>query len=369
MTPSLNEIITALEAEVNPGLQESWDNTGWQVCAESKDDVCTGVLICVDVTDAVISEAIARGYNLIVSHHPLIFRPLKRLTGTTPAERMAIKLIKSGISVYSAHTSLDNASKGVAYYRAEAVGLTKICPLAPRRDVLYKVAVYVPEKDADTVRDAMHHAGAGHIGRYDRCGFTIKGEGTFRPLQGSNPHIGQQDETTVVSEMKIEAVVPAHLRSKVESAIRKAHPYEEPAIDIYHIEAADTSTGLGAVGNLPQPLSAARLIERIKEVYGSPVVRTTPHDDSMTVSRVALCGGSGGEFIPAAIGAGAQVYVTSDVRYHDFVDYRERILVVDTGHYESEKCTTILLSRIISKKFPNFAVGISTTETNSITYQ
>ncbi|MDE6485279.1 MAG: Nif3-like dinuclear metal center hexameric protein [Duncaniella sp.] len=369
MTPSLNEIINALEAEVNPGLQESWDNTGWQVCPSSKGDTCKGVLVCVDVTDAVITEAVEKGCNLIISHHPLIFRPLKRLTGTTPAERMAIRLIKSGISVYSAHTSLDNASAGVSHYLAEALGLTEIEPLAPRRDVLYKVAVYVPEKEADEVRNAMHDAGAGHIGNYDRCGFTINGAGSFRPLQGSNPHIGQKDEITFVSEVKIEAVVPAHLKAKVESAIRKVHPYEEPAIDIYHIEAADTSTGLGAIGNLLQPLSASEIIGRVKEVYGSPMVRTTPHVDSMPVTRVALCGGSGGEFIPAAIGAGAQVYITSDVRYHDFVDYRDRILVVDTGHYESEKCTTILLSRIISKKFPNFAVGISASETNSITYQ
>lgn len=369
MTPSLNEIITALEAEVHPGLQESWDNTGRQICAQPESDPCSGVMVCVDVTDAVIDEAISTGCNLIISHHPLIFRPLKRLTGATPAERMSIRLIQSGISVYSAHTSLDNASAGVSHYLAEALGLINITPLAPRKDAVYKIAVYVPRENAEAVERAMHEAGAGHIGNYDSCGFTIAGEGSFRPLDGSNPFIGSKDEVSRVVEVKIETVVPSQLKRAVEKAIRKAHPYEEPAIDIYRIEADDTVTGLGATGDLPAPLSAASLISRVKEVYGSPILRTTPHADAMPISRVALCGGSGGEFIPAAIAAGAQAYITSDVRYHDFVDFRDKILVIDTGHYESEKCTTILLSRIISKKFPNFAVRISAAETNSITYQ
>ena len=369
MIHSLEEIITILEAEIHPGLQESWDNTGWQVCPLGPSAPCTGVMVCVDVTDDVINEAIETKCNLIISHHPLIFRPLKRLTGVTPAERMAIRLIQNGISVYSAHTSLDNAAAGVSHYLAEALGLNDIEPLAPRKDVLYKIAVYVPETHAEAVAEAMFAAGAGHIGNYDLCGFTVKGEGSFRALEGSEPFIGRHGEMSRVSEVKIEAIMPSHLKRSVEKAVRRAHPYEEPAIDVYRIEGEDVSTGLGAIGNLAEPISETQLIDRVKKVYGSPVVRTTPSDTPRTIRRVALCGGSGGEFIARAISDGADAYITSDIRYHDFVDYRHNILLVDTGHYESEKCTTLLLSRIISKKIPNFAVRISATETNSITYK
>lgn len=369
MTATIGEIIRALEAEVHPGFQESWDNTGWQVRPVSESDLCSGVMVCVDVTEAVISEAIKNNCNLIVSHHPLIFRPVKRLIGSSPAERLSIRLIKNGISVYSAHTSLDSVNNGVSHYLAGALGLTDIHPLVPRRGVLYKIAVYVPEGSASAVERAMHDAGAGHMGNYDRCAFAVKGEGAFRPLGGSNPFTGEVDILSRVREVKLEMVVPSHLKAAVEKSVRDAHPYEEPAIDIYNIDIADNFSGLGAIGNLPAGLSVDKLIARVKKVYGSPVVRTTPPGEDIEIRRVALCGGSGGEFISAAIAQGAQAYITSDVRYHDFVDYRNEIFVVDTGHYESEKCTTVILSQIISKKFPNFAVKISADETNSITYR
>ncbi len=369
MTVTIKNIIDALEAEVNPGLQESWDNTGWQVRPLDLDVECSGVMVCVDVTDAVISEAESTGCNLIVSHHPLIFRSLKKLTGDTPVERKVIRLIQSRIAVYSAHTSLDSVEGGVSWYLAEALGLTGIRPLAPRKDDLYKMAVYVPANEVEKVAEAMYKAGAGHIGNYDHCRFVLKGEGAFRPLAGSDPYIGNQGSDTKVEEVKLEMVVPAYKRHSIEKAARKAHPYEEPAIDVYKIEGADLTTGLGAVGDLSPGLTPDGLIARVKEEYGSPTVRTTPTDEPSVINRVALCGGSGGEFIPLAIAAGAQAYVTSDVRYHDFVDYRDKILIIDTGHFESEKCTTVILSRIISKKFPNFAVRIASSETNSINYR
>lgn len=369
MIVTIKNIIDALEAEVNPGLQESWDNTGWQVRPLDLDVECSGVMVCVDVTDDVIAEAESEGCNLIVSHHPLIFRSLKKLTGDTPVERKVIRLVQSKIAVYSAHTSLDSVAGGVSWYLAKALGLTGIKPLAPRKDELYKMAVYVPAADVDEVAEAMYKAGAGHIGNYDRCRFALKGEGSFRALPGSDPYIGAQGNDATVEEVKLEMIVPAYRRHAIERAARKAHPYEEPAIDVYKVEGADMTTGLGAVGNLTEEMTPDLLIARVKTEYGSPTVRTTPVDGETKITRVALCGGSGGEFIPLAIAAGAQAYVTSDVRYHDFVDYRDKILIIDTGHYESEKCTTVILSQIISKKFPNFAVKIASTETNSINYR
>lgn len=366
--PSISDIISALEARVNPGYQEKWDNTGWQVIPCGRDAECTGVMVAVDVTPAVISEAKSFGCNLIVSHHPLIFRPLKRLVGATPAERMVIDLISEEIAVYSAHTSLDSVAGGISWWLASSLGLRDIKVLAPREESLLKMVTFVPGDYLDAVRNAVFEAGAGTIGDYDRCGFSVKGEGTFRPLDGSDPFVGTPGEDHCESEYRLEMIVPRHLRGRVEAALRQAHPYEEPAIDFFAVEISDGHSGLGAIGDLPAPMTAGEFIAKVKSVYGSPVVRTTVADLSAMVSRVALCGGSGGEFIGSAMAQGADVYVTSDVRYHDFVDHSSRILVVDTGHFESEKCAKELLASIISEKFANFAVRMAHTEVNSIQY-
>lgn len=366
--PSVDDIVSAIESVVNKGYQESWDNTGWQVRPVSPDTDCSGVMLSVDVTDAVISEAIACGCNLIISHHPLIFKPLRRIADDTPAERMVIRLITSGISVYSAHTSLDNISGGVSTTLASMLGLTDIEILSGRRDALSKIVVYVPASHADEVRDTMTKWGAGHIGNYDCCTFSSEGQGHFRALEGCKPYVGKVGEVHMEEEMKIEAVVSNFAINRVKTAIRLKHPYEEPVIDIFPLSITDRWSGLGAIGNLPSPLSYDDFITLVKKVYGSPMVRTTIGRTARTVSRVALCGGSGGEFIPDAIAQGADAYITSDVRYHDFVDYSTSILIIDTGHFESEKCSRAILKSIISENFHNFAVKISEYEQNSIQY-
>ncbi|MCM1519317.1 MAG: Nif3-like dinuclear metal center hexameric protein [Lachnoclostridium sp.] len=366
--PTLEDIVSAIESVANKGYQESWDNTGWQVCPVSPDTECTGVMLSVDVTEAVIDEAIAKRCNLIISHHPLIFKPLRRIVGDTPAERMVIKLISSGISVYSCHTSLDSISGGVSTTLASMLGLSDIKILSPRRDALSKIVTYIPASHADNVREVMTRYGAGHIGNYDCCTFSTEGQGRFRALEGCKPYVGAVGEIHTEEEVKIEAVVPNFAINRLKSAIRLSHPYQEPVIDVFPMSITDQWSGLGAIGNLPAPVSYDELIARVKEVYGSPVVRTTAGRANRIVSRVALCGGSGGEFIPDAIAKGADAYVTSDVHYHDFVDYSSEILVIDTGHFESEKCTRAILQSIISEKFPNFAAKISESEQNSIQY-
>lgn len=365
---SLSDIINALEARVNPGFQESWDNTGWQVTPSGTGCECRGVMVAVDVTDAVISEAVSKDCNLIVSHHPMIFKPLRGLTGSTPAQRMAVRLIKEDVAVYSAHTSLDSMPGGVSAYLAGELGLSDVEVLAGRDDSLLKLVTFIPESHVEDVRNAVFAAGAGHIGDYDRCCFMTGGRGTFRPLSGSNPYVGKSGEDHTEPEIRLEAIVRRHDRRAVEKALRSAHPYEEPAVDFFALDLADYSAGLGAIGNLKAPLSEREFADLVKDRYCSPVVRTTAFQPDRQIRRVALCGGSGGEFIGAAISAGADAYVTSDVRYHDFVDYTGRILIVDTGHFESEKCTKELLARIISEKFPNFAVCKSESEINPIQY-
>lgn len=262
--PTLQDIVGAIESFARPGLQEPWDNTGWQLAPTSPATTgCTGVLVCLDVIPQSVEEAAAGGCNLIISHHPLIFKGLKSITGATPAERAVIGALSAGISVYSSHTALDSASQGVSHELGKRLGLTGMSVLSP----------------------------------------------------GANP-----DE------------------------------------------------GLGVTGTFDPPLSPAELIDRVKEVYGSPTVRVTRGREGATIGRVALCSGSGGEFIPLAIRSGADAYITSDVRYHDFLDYGRDILIVDTGHFESEKCTKSIFSRIISEKFPNFAVRMSQSEQNPVAY-
>lgn len=367
--PTLKEIVEAIESTVNRGYQESWDNSGWQVVPDDTDAECKGVMIAVDITENVIAEAINHGCNLIVSHHPLIFKPLKQLPGSTPAGNLAVRLIRHNIATYSAHTSLDCMPGGVSAYLASKLGLTGITVLSPRTNSLLKMVAYVPVEYRQSVADAASSAGAGHIGNYDSCSFASEGNGYFRPLAGSNPYVGNTDKIHGEPEARIEMILPRHKRSEVEKAVRAAHPYEEPAIDFFADEISDYSSGLGAVGDTDSPLTPGELIARVKEIYGSPVVRTNIFDESRNINRVALCGGSGGEFLPMAVAAGADAYITSDVRYHDFVDFQNKLLVIDTGHFESENCTKEILCQIISKKFPNFAVLKSETEENSIRYQ
>lgn len=363
----IRDIIGAIEEVAPLGLQESWDNSGLQI--GSYDDECTGVLLCVDPVPEIVAEAVEKGCNLIVSHHPLLFSGLKSITGSTLQQRVVIDAIKAGVSIYSSHTALDSSRSGVSARMASMLGLENVEVLDPRRGDLEKLTVMVPSESLDRVRSALFDAGAGSLGSYDCCGFSAEGTGTFRPLDGAHPYIGAPGEISSEPETRLEVMLPVWLRSRVEKALRGAHPYEEPAYEFAAVTAGSFIGGLGCVGNLREPMPACDFARFAAGVFSCPAPRVSAvAASSRMVDRVALCGGAGGSLLRRAIASGAQIYVSADLRYHDYVDYGRTIGLVDVGHFNSEECAKTIFYQRISEKFPNFAVNYATTEKNPIEY-
>ena len=362
----ISDIIHEIELIAPPPLQDGYDNSGIQV--GNKADECTGVLLCVDVTPDIVEEAVNRRCNLIVSHHPLIFRGLKRLTGSTPAERSAIKAIENKIVIYSCHTNLDNAPDGVSHEMARRLGLSKVSILQPQEGRMMKLITMVPHSHVETVRSSLFTAGAGTLGNYDSCSYGVMGEGTFRAIDGANPYVGSLHSIHTEPETRLEILLPSWLQSKIERVLLDAHPYEEPAYDFINLANNCRHAGSGVIGTLTTPVSAEELIQRVKSAFDADMVRCTSLPQS-PLSRIAMCGGSGAFLIKNAIAAGAQAYITSDVKYHDFAEYCNDIFIIDIGHYESEQCTKDIFYHVISKKFSNFAVCYSEKEKNPINYK
>ncbi len=303
----VGQIIGAIEEAAPRSLQEQWDNSGL-ICG-SKAAECTGVALCLDVTPGVIEQAISAGCNLVIGHHPLIFKGMKSIVGRTPAERCVLAAIRGGISVYSSHTALDNAPDGVSHVMASRLGVEVRRPLAPLVAQWLVLNVRVPESHAESVRLALFDAGAGQMGRYDGCSFNVDGNGTFRPLDGAEPHVGTVGEDHTEPETQISVIVPLHLQRKVESALLEVHPYETPAYEFIKVANRDPYVGCGVTGVLTRRLKAKELIARVKEVFGIPVVRCAEIGQAMDpetpLSCVAICGGAGGSMIGDAISAGA----------------------------------------------------------------
>lgn len=362
----IGHITAALEEVAPVALQEDYDNCG--LIIGSPADECTGVLVAVDVTPAVVQEAIDTGCNLIVAHHPLIFRGIKRLNGSTPVEQSVKKALCGGIAVYACHTSMDNAPGGVSHKMAQMLGLENTRVLDPQADRTVKLTVFVPTDHVEHVRMALFDAGAGRIGNYDSCSYASEGTGTFRALDGADPYVGTVGETHYEPETRLEVILPQWRRKSVEQALLQTHPYEEPAYEFTPVINTSLHSGCGAVGNLPSPLQPLQLVEKVKSTYSSPVTRCSAYPSDAPIRRVALCGGSGSFLIPKAIAAGAQAIVTSDTKYHDFLDYANTILIIDIGHHESENCTKEIFYNIIKEKFPIFAVRYSQSDINPINY-
>ncbi|MGM0667778.1 MAG: Nif3-like dinuclear metal center hexameric protein, partial [Bacteroidota bacterium] len=330
----LKELITYLEASVPPAYQESYDNSGLQVGDENS--TVDSALLSLDITEEIVDEAEQRKCGLVISHHPLIFQPLKCIGTGSYVERIIRKAIQKDISLYSMHTNLDIISGGVSYRMAEKLGLTNTEVMLPLGGRLLKLVVFVPLSHAGKVRQAIFDAGAGHIGNYDMCSFNVRGEGTFRGGTGSDPFTGEPGKEHTEDEVRIESVLPAHLRSSVLRAMIDSHPYEEVAYDLYAIENRLPGAGLGCVGDLAESVTENNLISMLSDVFGSACIRHSK-PRGKKIKRVAVMGGSGGSYIDKAISAGAQAYVTADVKYHSFFDADKQILLADIGHYESEK--------------------------------
>ena len=360
----VKEITNAIEEYAPLYLQESWDNSGMQV-GDPETEV-TGVLLCTDVREEIVDEAIETGANVIISHHPLLFRGLKKIVGRTYQERIVAKAIKHDITIYCSHTNMDSATGGVNFKMAEKLGMRNVRVLCPQMQTQRKVVVFVPAADAERVEQAMHEAGAGRLGNYDRCSYRLSGEGRYRALEDATPYAGEVGNLHCEPEVRVEVLVNKALCGRVVAAMLKAHPYEEPAFDIIALENGDKYAGLGVIGDIA-PEDAKVVLNKVKDAFEVENLRYSGNLDRK-VSRIAMCGGAGVEFAGAAMSQGADLYITGDMKYHDFQGNEDRIILADIGHYESEHYTKEIFYDIIKKKNPTFAVEFAQREKNQINY-
>lgn len=361
----ISEIISLIEEVAPISLQESYDNAGMQVGDKTQE--ATGALLCIDVTEDVIDEAVQQRINLVISHHPLLFKGLKSITGRNYIERVVIKAIKNDISIYAAHTNLDNAVGGVNFKIAEKLQLENVRILSPMKDSLLKLVVFVPTIAVEAVRNAMLNAGAGKIGNYDMCSYNMNGYGTFRACEGANPYCGEIGEVHKEEETRVEVILPNYNKDKVIGAMLKAHPYEEPAYDIIKLENVNAYAGSGVVGELNEEMEAEDFLKMVKELFNVGTIKYSPITGKK-IKKVALCGGAGSFLIGEAINAKADAFITGEIGYHNFFTAENKILLVEAGHYETEQYTKDIFCDIITKKIPNFAVRYTTVEQNPINY-
>ncbi len=361
----IQDLADYLEQIAPLDLQESYDNSG--LIIGNTNWIIKNVLVALDVTEPVIDEAIELGCNVIVSHHPLIFKGLKRISDQNHLDRGLIKAIKNDIAIYAIHTNYDNVLHGVNAMIAEKIGLENCSILDPKRKMLKKLYTFIPVAHYDKVSKAVFEAGAGHIGNYSETGFSSAGTGSFKGNEASNPAYGKKGMLEKVEEIKFETIFPANIERKVISALLKAHPYEEVAFDILSLDNAYSKVGSGMVGSLKKPMEEMAFLKMLKKVLGTGAVRYTPLRGK-PVQKVAICGGAGRFLLNNAIAAGADVFVSADFKYHDFFDADNKIVVADVGHYESEQFTRDLLAKEIRQKFPIIAALISKVNTNPIKY-
>ncbi|MBN1108718.1 MAG: Nif3-like dinuclear metal center hexameric protein [Bacteroidales bacterium] len=361
----LKDLTSFLDSAVPLSFQEGYDNSGLQVGEPAK-KIRSG-LLSLDVTEQVVEEAVDKGCDIIISHHPVIFSPLKQISGRDHVEKVIMKAIRNDVAIYSAHTNLDIVENGVSRKLAEKIGLKNIKVLLPLKDRLLKLVTFIPADHLDRVRDAVFSAGAGFTGAYDRCGFTVGGTGSFRAGAGTKPFRGEEGRIHFENEIRFETVLFAHMKQSVVKALLQSHPYEEVAYDLYSLENENINAGLGCVGNLPEAVDEKSFLTTLREKLNAEGIRYS-NLTGKKISVVALCGGSGGQMTGNAIASGADAYVTADIKYHSFFEAENRILLVDAGHYESEKFSTELLYDLIIKNFPKFALRFSEINTNPINY-
>lgn len=357
----INAIVHALEEYAPRTLQESWDNSGLQIGLPAEaDGEVTGVLLCVDVNEAVIAEAIARGFNMVVSHHPLFFKGVKQFTGNSVQQRAAMAAIRGGVAVYSAHTSLDSTRGGVSYAMARALGATVERALSPADRPLVRLTVICPRTAASDVELVLFDNDA-------TDSLAISADRAETHMSADDPVPAFDISHTPMT--RVETVVSPDRVSLLMAQLGSMPRADELKIDTTSLDNVDPMLGLGVLATLPAPIDMGALAEKIKEVFGTPCIRANAaYDPERTVTRLALCGGAGGEFIARASASGAQVYITADVRYHDFCDNPTGMAIFDIGHFESELCATEIFMNVISQKFPNFAVEYSKTDINPVKY-
>ena len=362
---TIKELSQIIETESPLAYQENYDNSGLQIGYPETE--VTGVLITIDVTEEIIGEAIQKGCNFILTHHPLIFGGIKKLTGNNMVQRCVMRAIQNNIAIYACHTNLDKMKNGVSARMAKKLNLQNCQILSAEKNRLLKLVTFVPEQQAENVRQALFAAGAGTIGDYDCCSFNSRGEGTFRAAAGANPFVGEIGKMHTEPEIRIEVILKKELKNQIVSALQKSHPYEEPAFDLYELENSFAGAGLGIVGELEQPEDELSFLQKIKTVFEAKSVRHTELLNKK-IWKVALCGGSGSEFLSAAVAQKADIYISADFKYHQFFEAEKKIIIADIGHFESEQFTKEIFFEILSKKTPTFAIYFSDYNTNPINY-
>lgn len=365
-TIKIKDVTSHLEQLAPISYQESYDNAG--LITGKENWVVTGILITLDCTEAVVEEAIQKKCNLIVAHHPIVFRGLKKITGKTYVERTIIKALKNDICIYAIHTNLDNVAKGVNQKIAEKIGLTDLKILSPSTQGLSKLVSFIPKEHLSKVMDAVHEAGAGSVGKYDNCSFQITGTGKFRPTAEAKPHLGEVGKMEEVEEVRIEVLLASHQEHAILSALKSAHPYEEVAYYLSPLSNQNQDVGSGLIGKLQKPMEPIDFLKHLKRSMNTALIRHTNIDSIEKIEKVALCGGAGSFLLPTAKAKAADAFVSADFKYHEFFDAEDKILIADVGHYESEQFTKELLKEVLDKKFPNFAIYFSKSVTNPISY-
>ncbi|HAS39422.1 MAG TPA: Nif3-like dinuclear metal center hexameric protein [Microscillaceae bacterium] len=363
--PTIQQVTKYLEEFAPRVYQESYDNSGLIVGDPSAE--VTGIIVSLDAIESVIDEAIAKKCNLVVAHHPIVFKGLRKLNGRNYVERTVIKAIKNDIGIYAIHTNLDNVAGGVNFKIAEKLGLENVKVLAPKKQNQMKLTVFVPKENTQAVLNALGKAGAGKIGNYEYCSFRTEGTGTFRGNEAANPAVGAKEQLEEVSEDRIEVIFPAYLEGKVMQALRQTHPYEEIAYYLHALENTNTQVGSGAIGSLTEPLSGEAFLKYLKERMDLQCIRHTKLLDK-EIKKVAVCGGTGSFLLPKAMGKGADVFITADYKYHEFFDADGKILIADIGHYESEQYTSELLRDYLTPNFEGLPISITDSSTNPINY-
>ncbi|MEH0156158.1 Nif3-like dinuclear metal center hexameric protein [Limibacter armeniacum] len=362
----VNDIIRFLEAEAPASYQESYDNAG--LITGTGQESVTGVLFSLDCTEEVVAEAAAKGCNLIVAHHPIVFKGLKRFNGKNYVERTIISAIKLDICIYAIHTNLDNVHTGVNAKIASKLGLSNTRIMVPKQDTLLKLTVFVPNENEQELLNALAEAGAGNIGNYKKCSFQLEGKGTFMPNEVAQPHIGEANKLETVAETRIEVLFPAHLKGQVLAAMNHAHPYEEVAYYLHKLENTNQEVGSGMVGELDAPMDPKAFLHHLKNAMNLNVIKHTNLNVKDQIKKVAICGGAGSFLLGAAKASGADIFITADYKYHEFFDAEERIIIADIGHYESEVFTKNLLHDWVSKRFPELNTVLCETNTNPVSY-
>lgn len=361
----LKVITQFLENEFPLSLQESYDNSGLLIGSPEME--IAGVLVCLDSIEKIVDEAIEKNCNLIIAHHPIIFKGLKKITESSYIERVVSKCIKNDIALYAIHTNLDNHFQGVNREMAKRIGLTNIKILQPILGNLLKLIVFVPKDKFAKLDEAIFKVGGGKIGNYSECHFRTAGIGTFKGNENSNPQIGKKNIRESVEEFRVEYLVSNYNLKSVLNAMYNAHPYEEVAYEIYPIQNVNQFEGAGMIGELAKEQDEMTFLSQLKSTFHCGLIRHTQLQ-GRKIKKVAICGGSGSFLLPTAIRQNADIFITADFKYHEFFDAENKLIIADIGHFESEQFTSNLLAEKLKENFTNFAIHLTEQNTNPINY-